>query len=656
MKSLMWIALLIVPVAAGLDAIAQSPVGSQLPPNENGCVACHGDQDLWEGDTLRLLVPMETLTEDVHWHKGVNCHDCHGGNPSSFDVAKAHATHADDAKTGVLPFRSPLSHVKRTPSRLKTQIRLCGSCHQDALETYEASVHGHGLEQSGLVVTAVCTDCHGGHGIYPASDPQSPLHVTNVAATCAKCHRFIEEQVQRSVHGREAGLGGETNEPAPGGQIKRTASCTDCHRGHDLPHPRSPAFQLGMADRCGDCHAELSTRYAKSLHGRLTELGYVPAAECSDCHGSHDILPVAEAGSRLSKVNRQETCRQCHADAGSNFLDFDPHADSHDALRSPTLYWVDRGITGLLIGVFAAFGLHTLLWFGRSLVSFRRDGRPKRPLPGTPAYVRFKPVHRVAHAVLMVSFLGLALTGLPLKYSDYGWAHTLSWLLGGFASTGLWHRIFGLANVGCLLFYFVWMLGRLVVRPLPGDGRVSRIFNSDSPIPNRRDAKDFWQMLRWFVGRGPKPTFERWTYWEKFDVCGACADTILIGSTGLILWFPTQICALLPGQTLNVAYLIHGKLALLATGFVFAIHFFNTHFRPEKFPMDMSILTGMVSVEELREERPEYYKRLKREGRLESLQSTIPSRGSSFLFALVGMFALVIGLALLVGIVLGLFA
>jgi hypothetical protein len=211
------------------------------------------------------------------------------------------------------------------------------------------------------------------------------------------------------------------------------------------------------------------------------------------------------------------------------------------------------------------------------------------------------------------------------------------------------------ANIGCLLFYFVLMLVRLIAPPPRGTKRISRIFSADSPIPNRRDLKDFLQMLRWFVGRGPKPTFERWTYWEKIDVCGACTDIILIGSTGLILWFPAQFCALLPGQTLNVAYLIHGKLALLATGFVFAIHFFNTHLRPEKFPMDMSILTGMVSIEELREERPEYLERLRREGKLGSLTSRMPSRGSFFFLVLGGTLGLVIGLGLLVAIVWGLF-
>jgi len=89
----------------------------------------------------------------------------------------------------------------RSPVFLDNQVRLCGSCHEKAMDDYRRSVHGHGLEQSGLLVTAGCADCHGAHGIYPATDEQSTLHAANVAATGARCHRFIGERLEKSVHG-----------------------------------------------------------------------------------------------------------------------------------------------------------------------------------------------------------------------------------------------------------------------------------------------------------------------------------------------------------------------------------------------------------------------------------------------------------------------
>jgi cytochrome b subunit of formate dehydrogenase len=162
--------------------------------------------------------------------------------------------------------------------------------------------------------------------------------------------------------------------------------------------------------------------------------------------------------------------------------------------------------------------------------------------------------------------------------------------------------------------------------------------------------KDFAKMLRWFVGLGPKPTFERWAYWEKIDMWGACADIAIIGFTGLILWFPNLFCSFLPGETLNIAKVIHSTQALLATGFVFAIHFFSTHLRPDKFPLDMSILTGLVSEEEMKEERPEYFERLRRESKLDKIKTTVPTRGKLLLIALSGLVAFSIGMILLAGI------
>ena len=650
MNALLRVALLTALMTVGKDATAQPSAGSQLPLDKNSCATCHGEKDLWGGDNLRLFVPLEQLTDDVHWKNGVTCHDCHGGDPGSLNFQQAHATEVDGAQSQSLPFRPQLSQPTRTPARLETLVQVCSKCHAHASETYLVSVHGHGLRESGLTVTAVCSDCHGSHGILPSADPRSTLNVANVDATCAKCHRFIEERLQQSVHGRAAASPATTEGPQTGAEANRKPNCTDCHQGHDLPHPRSAAFRLGMSDRCGNCHADLSTSYTRSLHGELTDLGYLPAAKCSDCHGSHDILAVSDPGSRLSKANRRATCAKCHPNANANFLEYDPHADPRNAQCDAILHWMNIGLSGFLISVLTVFGLHNLMWFARSLPTVLKQGRIRYPTPGSRAFVRFQPVHRFAHAVLMMSFLGLALTELPLRYSNHPWAQTVSSTLGGFASTGMWHRIFGVANFSCLVFYVFWFGSQLVIGPKDGGGRFRSVFGPDSPVPNRRDLSDFANMLRWFVGRGPKPTFERWTYWEKFNLWGASADIIMIGTTGFILWFPNQACALLPGQALNIADLIHSKLALLATGFVFAIHFFSANLRPEKFPMDISIFTGLVSEEEMEEERPELAQRLRRSGQIEGHFTETPSRQTLVFAMLGGSIALLAGLALLAAI------
>jgi cytochrome b subunit of formate dehydrogenase len=272
-------------------------------------------------------------------------------------------------------------------------------------------------------------------------------------------------------------------------------------------------------------------------------------------------------------------------------------------------------------------------------------------VPGAPAYVRFGPFHRTAHALLMTSFLGLAATGLPLKYSHYEWAKQLAWLLGGFGSTGIWHRIFGVLMLGCLAVYVILLARRFREERRAGTARAGVLFSPDSPVPHWRDIRDFFRMVGWFLGLGPKPTFERWAYWEKFDFWGACSDVILIGTTGLVLWFPNLFCTFLPGSALNYAKVIHSTLALLATGFVFAIHFITTHFRAEKFPADVSVFTGLVSEEEFKHERPELFERLSREGELEKLRTEVPSRRHLWLITIGGLLAYFAGLALLAAMV-----
>jgi hypothetical protein len=167
------------------------------------------------------------------------------------------------------------------------------------------------------------------------------------------------------------------------------------------------------------------------------------------------------------------------------------------------------------------------------------------------------------------------------------------------------------------------------------------LLGPDSPVPNPRDAKDFWGMVRWFFGTAPKPVFERWTYWEKFDYWAVWLAIAIIGSSGMMLWFPNFFCTVLPGWTLNLSKVVHSSVALLAGGLIFAIHFFNTHLRPEKFPLDQSLLTGMVREDHLRMARPEYLQRLEREGQLEERLTPIPSRRQLWPIFVGGLFVFV---------------
>ena len=123
--------------------------------------------------------------------------------------------------------------------------------------------------------------------------------------------------------------------------------------------------------------------------------------------------------------------------------------------------------------------------------------------------------------------------------------------------------------------------------------------------------------LKWFVGLGPRPAYGRWTYWEKFDYFAVFWGIAVIGSTGLTLWFPVFFTRFIPGSFLNVATIVHSDEALLATGFIFTVHFFNTHLRPEKFPMDITVFTGRMPLEEFKRDKPREYEALVANGKLE---------------------------------------
>jgi hypothetical protein len=110
--------------------------------------------------------------------------------------------------------------------------------------------------------------------------------------------------------------------------------------------------------------------------------------------------------------------------------------------------------------------------------------------------------------------------------------------------------------------------------------------------PQPRDVAELLAHLRWFLRLGPQPRFDHFTYWEKFDYWAVFWGMGVIGGSGLVLWFPEFFSRLLPGSWFNIALLVHGEEGLLAVGFIFTIHFFNSHFRPDKFPMDPVISPG----------------------------------------------------------------
>jgi cytochrome b subunit of formate dehydrogenase len=299
-------------------------------------------------------------------------------------------------------------------------------------------------------------------------------------------------------------------------------------------------------------------------------------------------------------------------------------------------------MTGLLVGTLALASGHTALWLPRSF-EFRRKAR-KAGHEGQPFVRRFTTFQRNLHLMMVASFLGLALTGMILKFSYAGWASVLARLLGGFEAAGWIHRF-------CAVMTFTYFGLHLfdVARQKRKSGKswLKFVFGPESMMLNRRDWREFVGSIKWFLKKGKRPDYGRWTYWEKFDYFAVFWGVGVIGMTGLILWFPTVFTRIVPGWMVNVATTIHSDEALLAVCFIFSIHFFNTHFRPEKFPIDTVIFTGGVPLEELKEDRPREYRQLVESGELEQTMMPTPVPVVNQMWRRFGFTALAIGLFLI---------
>ncbi len=258
-------------------------------------------------------------------------------------------------------------------------------------------------------------------------------------------------------------------------------------------------------------------------------------------------------------------------------------------------------------------------------------------------YWRFDRADRVLHGLLMASFLGLAFTGLPLLFSQEAWAVRLARVFGGFHSAGLLHRTFATVMIGVFITHLTRIGQRLFLQK-----DLSMLWGPASMVPQPRDIMELIAHMRWFVGLGKQPRFDHFTYWEKFDYWAVFWGMGIIGGSGLVLWFPELFAHLIPGWMFNIAMLIHGEEALLAVCFIFTIHFFNGHLRPEKFPMDSVIFTGRVTRHEMVEERQDELERLNREGRLEGLAVAAAPRWVYVAGRLVGGTAVLLGLLMVV--------
>jgi cytochrome b subunit of formate dehydrogenase len=354
-------------------------------------------------------------------------------------------------------------------------------------------------------------------------------------------------------------------------------------------------------------------------------------------------MDVDDPGSSVHPDNRLETCRKCHEGAPEGFLGFHAHGDAEDFENYPEMFIAKRFMEFLIIGVFLFFWTHMLLWIFAEWRD-RRQGKGYKSEPDEPEQVyfrRFSLGWRLAHGLLAIAVMALVLTGTAVLFSSEGWAQWLMGVIGGPKVAAVVHRVAALTFISIFLGHLL-VVAYNIYR---SKGRFEWL-GPTSMVPNWQDIKDIWRMFKWFIGLAPRPDFDRWSYWEKFDYWAPFWGMFIIGLSGLMLWFPTVTASFLPGWIFNIATIVHAEEAIFAAVFLFTVHYFNVHWRPDKFPMDTVMVTGAVPLEEFKHEHGLEYERLKASGELEKYLVKPPSARASTTGRKITGWLIVIGLVL----------
>jgi predicted CXXCH cytochrome family protein len=287
--------------------VAAPPVSAVRAPGkhaEDTCTACH-----MALDDARLRTPAQLTDSDIHHTQGITCAGCHRGDPTSED--------AEAAMSPAKGFVGKFAHIAIP--------EMCGSCHSDAafmlryapniptdqLQQYRTSKHGQALARGDTNV-AVCSSCHGAHGIRQVGDGRAPVYPTHIVDTCGKCHanRTLMsgygikgdevEEYKRSVH--YAALTTKNDLSAP--------TCKSCHGAHGA----TPPGVSSVANVCGTCHPTQRERFDLSPHKDAFAALQQPA--CESCHSNHEIVHPMDA---WIGVSGKQVCGNCHStgDAGA---------------------------------------------------------------------------------------------------------------------------------------------------------------------------------------------------------------------------------------------------------------------------------------------------------------------------------------------------
>jgi len=525
------------------------------------------------GSALLALLAAAVPSRGAEAAKPAECVSCHEQGQKLAKSAHAGLT-CDTCHDGHEKFPHPANIPKPA----------CTTCHQDQAGDYANGVHGQAMKRGDAAPD--CGLCHGSaHELLP---PKSETFRASVPDTCGMCHSEVVEQFRASVHGKALARG-----------ITQAPLCTDCHGEHNIlkhTNQASPVNQAHIRDTCGSCHGDvLLTRkfglpsdrlvsFDSSYHGLAAKAGSQTVANCASCHGVHNILPSDDPKSTINPKNLPKTCGQCHPGAGTRFAISQVHLTQGRA-EPASVRWVRQFYLLVIPVTLGLMFVHNLGDWLRKLVRARfraRALRPRAALAGAPRELRMLPFERVLHATLAVSFLALAWTGFALKYPDQWWARPLLLLEGTRSVRSLVHRTAAVVFLATALAHAVSLIVNRRLRQ-----------HWMALVPNRLDLREGLSGFAYNLGLGSKrPPRSPHSYLEKAEYWALIWGTLVMASTGILLWANNLALQLFPKLWLDVATSIHFYEAILAAAAIVIWHFYSTIFDPDVYPLDTAFLTG----------------------------------------------------------------
>ncbi len=597
------------------------------------CLSCHGvegiEGETARGKTLQLYVSPDALKGSAHEH--LNCTDCHIGAKSFENVP-----HSDK------------------PLELG-----CTVCHEDIYQEYiKKDVHGR-AHKANNPMAPKCEGCHGGHDIFPLSNPQSRMSRQNQPDTCGNCHgkeeinlqadiikRNLITRYKSSVHWQAIEMG------------KPGASCTDCHGHHNIlrsSEPESRVSMVGILTTCMPCHPNEVKTFKEGAHARALTHGNLDVPTCTTCHGDHDMASLRIRRGDALQWSATQVCIWCHSNermmarygldttpVKSYLKDFHgltqkgtfgaaaTCADCHDAHHSlPSSHPQSRmHISNRATACGRCHGEVSQTF----AMSFTHKTTMKKPGEKLEEIIRILYIILIAISVfgmvihnfiiwlwaVRLKFIAQKTKGHLMRLTLYEIiSHFVLFLsftglaITGFAlkfpeafwvkwlfSLGITESIRAFLHRTCAVLMVLDLLTFGIYLLLNKRGRTILKFF----MPSLKDIKEFIELMKYYLTiKGERPKLGVFDYSEKFEFWALVWGAIIMAVTGFVLWFPKSLPHYIPSWVINVARVIHYYEALLATLAIIIWHGFNTIFHPEEYPMSTTWLTGWETEEEAKE-------------------------------------------------------